>query len=206
VLSWTWNTLRSSLGIERHRIRFELWVLVLNAQKQTNILGLAQGTKQYMAVEVLSLEYLFQPDCLDPYDLGWSHNPLHDVESTWWITVWILYNLTEIEFSDEDKSHRAKLFSTADPKAREAFFRRYITGSGFRQKLPATISAILARWRMALINFYKEQQLDLEHGSHILFNYDEVITDAIGRIDDIRGALIDLAVEAPNLVPLAEHQ
>jgi hypothetical protein len=145
-----------------------------------------------MAVEVLGLDYQFQPRRHEPSSHGWSHNPLHDVESTWWITVWILYYLTKIDFDDDDKRHRAMLFSTANRQEREIFFCRYTTGLGFREKLPETIRVILANWRMTLIDFYEEQQLDLEHGSHELFDYNKAIVDAIGRIEGIRSALLNI--------------
>ena len=148
-----------------------------------------------MAVEALGLAYRFQPRRRKPYKLGWSHNPLHDVESTWWITVWILYYLTEIELDEDDKRHRAKLFSIASPQDRVDFFCHYATGSGFLDKLPVAVSDILADWRMALIDFYEEQQQDLEHRSHELFDYDKAVMDAIGRIDGIRNALIDPLLE-----------
>ena len=166
-----------------------MYVLVSKTQKQTKLL-VKQGTKQFMAVEVRSMDCQFQPQRLAPYRLRWSRNPLHDVESTWWITVWILYYFTEIEFGEQScfpllTSGSATIFSP---------LQHQIGISG------KTTGKDQACWRMALLDFYTEQQLDLKHRGHELFGYDKVITDASGRIGDIRSALINPPVEAPLIL------
>ncbi|KAF8811241.1 hypothetical protein BYT27DRAFT_7336283 [Phlegmacium glaucopus] len=42
------------------------------------------GTYNFMAVEVETSAYMYHPDC------RFSHNPLHDIESLWWVGLWFL--------------------------------------------------------------------------------------------------------------------
>ncbi|KAI6140067.1 hypothetical protein EDD17DRAFT_1499893 [Pisolithus thermaeus] len=52
------------------------------------------GTLDFMACEVEAQKYLFQPHGLLPYDdddsTPFRFNPLHDMESVWWIATWTL--------------------------------------------------------------------------------------------------------------------
>ncbi|KAI6111282.1 hypothetical protein F5141DRAFT_1113645 [Pisolithus sp. B1] len=53
------------------------------------------GTLDFMACEVKAQKYLFQPHGLLPYNddsTPFRFNPLHDMESVWWIATWTLYH------------------------------------------------------------------------------------------------------------------
>ncbi|KAI6027186.1 hypothetical protein EDC04DRAFT_2718178 [Pisolithus marmoratus] len=57
---------------------------------------LRTGTLEYMACEVEAQEYLFiGHDLIIPYGTTFEppfrFNPLHDMESIWWIPTWVLY-------------------------------------------------------------------------------------------------------------------
>ncbi|KIK22815.1 hypothetical protein PISMIDRAFT_651298, partial [Pisolithus microcarpus 441] len=53
------------------------------------------GTLEFMASEVEAQQYLFQPRGGKPRREGrkcpFRFNPLHDMESLWWIATWTLY-------------------------------------------------------------------------------------------------------------------
>ncbi|KAI5984940.1 hypothetical protein EDD15DRAFT_2374621 [Pisolithus albus] len=53
------------------------------------------GTLEFMACEVESQNYLFERPTdeleLDPVEYSFKFNPLHDMESLWWIATWTLY-------------------------------------------------------------------------------------------------------------------
>ena len=69
------------------------------------VVTLLQGTHHFMACEVESHDYLFQfkrrggPNIDDVADdiltespkLPFTFNPIHDLESLWWIWVWVMY-------------------------------------------------------------------------------------------------------------------
>ncbi|KAI5993464.1 hypothetical protein EDD15DRAFT_2166882, partial [Pisolithus albus] len=51
-------------------------------------------TLEFMACEVESQNYLFQmptDELFDPVEYSFKFNPLHDMESLWWIATWTLY-------------------------------------------------------------------------------------------------------------------
>jgi hypothetical protein len=75
-----------------------------------------KGTLDFMSVEVESQSYLFIPiRLLDPSDSlendwsglldsdGFQYNSLHDIESTWWVGVWII-TCNEIEMDNPSES------------------------------------------------------------------------------------------------------
>jgi len=75
-----------------------------------------KGTLDFMPIEVESQGYLFVPirllDPLDSLENDWSglldsdgfrYNSLHDIESTWWVGVWII-TCNEIEMDNPSES------------------------------------------------------------------------------------------------------
>ncbi|KAI5994284.1 hypothetical protein F5J12DRAFT_962663 [Pisolithus orientalis] len=59
----------------------------------TNRHGIRTGTVNFMACEVEGQTYLFKPPGFfdEVYSPPFRFNPLHDMESLWWIQTWILY-------------------------------------------------------------------------------------------------------------------
>jgi hypothetical protein len=118
-------------------------------KKERNLMfGSVKGTKQFMTVEVLMVAPMF--------------DQIRGV-------VYYMHYLAGIRLSDDDKHHREMLFSTADKGARYRFPLYCDTGDVLLQKLPGTTSDLLDDRRIALIQFYNEQQADLDHGSHESF-------------------------------------
>jgi len=84
-----------------------------------------QGTFDYMAVEVHSEDYLFIPDqkikAHDPIpQRPFRYNPLHDIESTWWVAVrTLLGNRPKEDKSDSSQQKNAvkKLFPGSSSRA-----------------------------------------------------------------------------------------
>jgi serine/threonine protein kinase len=52
--------------------------------------SVAQGTDYFMAIEIAIQRYLFLPD--DTSRLPFYYNPLHDIESIWWITNYFMFH------------------------------------------------------------------------------------------------------------------
>ncbi|KAJ3830886.1 hypothetical protein F5878DRAFT_521849, partial [Lentinula raphanica] len=78
------------------------------------------GTPFFMAAETLANSYLFTGDTESPVvpnetsPPSFSHNPLHDLESIWWILVYIL-------FFNDDKASPPKISKTRQEKMDELF-------------------------------------------------------------------------------------
>ncbi|KAI5993480.1 hypothetical protein EDD15DRAFT_895360 [Pisolithus albus] len=82
------------------------------------------GTLGFMANEVEAQEYLFY-DPIDPVECPFRFNPLHDMESLWWIAAWTLYYHVDQEGSrpsSEQITQFHKLFPGRLPSARFATF------------------------------------------------------------------------------------
>ncbi|KAJ3990862.1 hypothetical protein F5050DRAFT_1531532, partial [Lentinula boryana] len=73
------------------------------------------GTPFFMAAETLHRKYLFEEDEL-LNAVPFHHNPLHDLESVWWIIIYILF------FNDDEES-----LSPA-PEARQHQMERLFDG------------------------------------------------------------------------------
>jgi hypothetical protein len=69
-----------------------------------------------MSVEVPAQKFLCVPEessiTARPRP-AWKHNALHDLESVWWITVWVVYVFrdTRLEIPSTDRSRFQSLFS-----------------------------------------------------------------------------------------------
>ncbi|EGO04175.1 hypothetical protein SERLA73DRAFT_67889 [Serpula lacrymans var. lacrymans S7.3] len=66
------------------------------------------GTLNFMAVEVEAQRYNFKPSLADPLAdaptsrSAFRYNPLHDLESMWWIGVWMIFNHRDIEEMEDN--------------------------------------------------------------------------------------------------------
>jgi Fungal protein kinase len=84
------------------------------------LIVLHQGTMHFMSVEVAAQKFLFQPRFVNITDfmqdvrntsgirkttiVPFSHNHLHDLESLWWVAVWmVFYNrFSKAQRSDDE--------------------------------------------------------------------------------------------------------
>jgi hypothetical protein len=100
------------------------------------LIAFQQGTMHFMSIEVAAQEFLFLPrprlttanlrqrghqDVISApagqTEVPFSHNHLHDLESLWWVAVWILfYN----HFSKEETSSRSVTLHDAEQRLRLA--------------------------------------------------------------------------------------
>ena len=117
-----------------------------------------------MAVEVENSGYRYYPDS------HFSHNPLHDLESLWWIGVWFLLchyepnNIRDVavkEHSELIKAFGQTLFNNgADPSSRrDALIKSTILGksdpTSFSKPVQYLVVA-LSKFRAQLVGYYQE--------------------------------------------------
>jgi hypothetical protein len=59
----------------------------------TSTYDLQQGTIDFMPVETIALEFLFlnERPSFGRIETPFRYNALHDIESTWWLGVWMMY-------------------------------------------------------------------------------------------------------------------
>jgi hypothetical protein len=139
-----------------------------------------KGTNQYEAIEVRDRRYLFRDETFDA-NLSSHHalkfNCLHDLESVWWIAVWVLFHHTPMD-NKEDCSTQilraAQLFPPAgNSEMRVGAFLagtiRYIVGDLAPAFQPGAIKMLDARTQLILC--YKAA----EKGSPI----DEIVFNGI---------------------------
>jgi hypothetical protein len=109
----------------------------------------------------------------------WFHNPIHDLESAWWIAVWAFCYL-EHWVSDSvftDNTQRAPIILLPGN------FENECTG------LPIAILEPLDQWLTFMREKYTELGKRVLAGTHLSFNYDEVFNGVIGFIEEIIDAL-----------------
>jgi len=77
-----------------------------------------KGTRQYEPIEVNRQRYLFRDPEDDSPRPDFKFNCIHDLESTWWIALWVLFHHTSLD-DQEDRSaqiiHATKLFPSVGP-------------------------------------------------------------------------------------------
>ncbi|KAJ3999942.1 hypothetical protein F5050DRAFT_751632 [Lentinula boryana] len=162
------------------------------------------GTFNFMASEVIAGRYLFRPAFnLDLFKnptqflaadrirarLPFAFNPLHDMESIWWILIYLLYfnddkqNVADADFADARASKALALFNqdglTLD---RQQFLRDYqeLTVEEFRlppsfQFVIAIAGAIAARLHVA----YCVYEADLSTVDEESFEIHEYVIEAL---------------------------
>ncbi|CUA75245.1 Putative chromatin-remodeling complex ATPase chain [Rhizoctonia solani] len=119
------------------------------------------GTAQFMATEVAFVEhdrvYNVRPveSMLEPLP-PFRHNPLHDVESIWWLCIWMMFYL--IPAGEETKiqaENYHKVFGS--PATKQMFF----SAPEFHKRTMhlrgvASFVSTMANWLTALNNYYHE--------------------------------------------------
>jgi hypothetical protein len=109
----------------------ELRTIAIEKRNASLLPASEQGTMEFMSVEVAAQRFLFAPPDLGfsssevggflsaaKQDVGtaeievpFSHNHLHDLESLWWVAVWVVfYNY----FSEGTPSHDSPSFTLRD--------------------------------------------------------------------------------------------
>jgi hypothetical protein len=84
-------------------MKLELYVsLSLQVRLWTLIYLRAQGTVYFMAIEIAMLRYFFRPTRrTDAMRLPFHYNPLHDLESIWWIMNYFLFHSFTVANHDQ---------------------------------------------------------------------------------------------------------
>jgi hypothetical protein len=75
-----------------------------------------QGDRFFRSAEVEIGEFIFVPNTYDPERMEiqsilptWFRNPLHDIESIWWIMVWATLHFTETGILDVNSKRQYQL-------------------------------------------------------------------------------------------------
>lgn len=123
-----------------------------------------------MSAEVAKQRYLFvqenQAKALLAGAPAWRHNPLHDLDSIWWIAVWATLNFIgpDTQRTDTDTDNFIRLF--ADPKDRDEFLLDPVTACedvefSYHQELWQA----LCQWRAELSALFAEYEAALFRGA-----------------------------------------
>ena len=141
----------------------------------------------FMAVEVESQRYLFLPDPEDPQSdtsrpdvrtllpklppPPFVANPLHDLESAWWIVIWILFHHTDKESPTQQADAQLKFYNEVFPgricqTPRLFFFSQNYSDTG--DKAYDTLSEtynkkcyLFQGLAKVLVSYYKRLEMDL---------------------------------------------
>jgi serine/threonine protein kinase len=105
----------------------------------------AQGTAYFMAIEIAMLEYLFEPLSVDDTTLLFQYNPLHDLESIWWITNYFLFYGFTVANHDQqalDQDSRILFPSNGDLLKRISAFKNARTYKRMLSHLPPSFQQL----------------------------------------------------------------
>ena len=121
-----------------------------------------------MAVEVQSSGYIYYPE------FEFSHNPLHDLESLWWIGVWFLfYHYKPVSnLLDDIVQRHLKLIQTAaqglfnkgadlPSSRRRALINQNTLAASNPRSFPTTVQylvVVVHRFRAQLVEYYKNYE------------------------------------------------
>jgi serine/threonine protein kinase len=135
-----------------------------------------QGTAQFMACEVQVQKYLFKTPPRQAHVLETSvvnkvpfrFNPLHDLESTWWIAVWCLFHSAPLGTvpNGEQYTNAAKLF----PVNGNSVERHYAFTQGYFKEMTESLPdqfLPIAKNMDNLRNWLVQNYCDARNGSII---------------------------------------
>jgi hypothetical protein len=117
-----------------------------------------------MAVEMELGAYIYHPYCE-----VFSHNPLHDLESLWWVGIWFLlyhYKLSRLEVDAVQKHVKVvkkfdqTLFNNRTDSLRRSVFtgKSALLDNTFPDFFPRAVRClfvVLNKFRIQLVNYYK---------------------------------------------------
>ncbi|KEP52783.1 kinase domain protein [Rhizoctonia solani 123E] len=120
---------------------------------------------EYFRYLELDLEQLSSPDTVEPNSLPpFSHNPLHDIESIWWLSIWMMFYLIPVGHDiDLQVENYHKVFCTT--MARHSFVRSraaYKLWTTHLSTTPAFVS-IMKDWSTVLNDLYEKSYM--QHAS-----------------------------------------
>ena len=114
-----------------------------------------------------------QPDKEDrPF---WA-NYIHDLESIWWISVWILYKFRKatekrVVITDISKEHSQNLFLASEPSSfRLLFLMVEKSFMSYIKSIPHPIHSLVGfviNFRKLLVSAYKNEEIDMKEDSPI---------------------------------------
>ncbi|KAF8305449.1 hypothetical protein DL93DRAFT_2233066 [Clavulina sp. PMI_390] len=157
------------------------------------------GTAHFLACEVAEHKYLFIPDSFKDDDDGcdalvamrFHYNPLHDVESMWWLCVWCVTAFDERP-KEVTNAHRGQLARKLFPGNKEGFDARFKVLATASLKFEAGIFPLpdvvrsLGKWGRELVRSYntamdKPGNIDSESLKGIAELHSEFLKDLIDR-------------------------
>ncbi|KIM22535.1 hypothetical protein M408DRAFT_28662, partial [Serendipita vermifera MAFF 305830] len=132
------------------------------------------GTFEFMACEVDARDFLFLPDTSDDTVVPWFHNPIHDIESIWWIAVWDYRHVNATMRSlFRDLAGRSNFVHSP------SFFLRKCP------EIPTNVRHSLHAWLVSIRSQYTELESLVPKQSHRTFDYNSVFEAAIRFIEAI---------------------
>ncbi|KAH0825895.1 hypothetical protein J3R83DRAFT_7707, partial [Lanmaoa asiatica] len=160
-----------------------------------------QGTMQFMAIEVESRCYHFKPDWNGPRgtlfypdddvfkDPPFRTNFLHDLESSWWAVIWILFQHTDADSPTTTPDDQLRCATEAFPPTIAQALRHYFFTDGHvLQKAFETLSSTYKEqykpfvpYAVALQELYKRAEKSYPN---IVVN-DELVDDAHAKTKEI---------------------
>ncbi|CAE6534567.1 unnamed protein product [Rhizoctonia solani] len=154
------------------------------------------GTAAFMATEVASAEHhrlgllrtpclgdlppVFQPLSSEPPQLPpFRHNPLHDMESVWWLCVWMMFYLSHSKGKSWEQLQN--YYGIFDSQATKKYFSELIKFKQLTSHLsetPAFVSTIYP-WLVMLNRFYSDcyEQQSFSANPPAILQVDDKTTD-----------------------------
>ncbi|KAF8582551.1 hypothetical protein K439DRAFT_1635200 [Ramaria rubella] len=128
------------------------------------------GTMDFMSLEVEALKYLFHDDdSLVPSQIRtlFHYNPLHDLESLWWIGVWMMfYHRPTVEQNDQEQIDKEYEAAIEQYKIHQNIFPGFLNSASRSRTL--TLSTELASNLDSLPNSCYKVALRLNRARRIL--------------------------------------
>ncbi|KAG9022754.1 hypothetical protein FRB95_014238 [Tulasnella sp. JGI-2019a] len=120
------------------------------------------GTFEFMAIEVARGAYVFnKPLRFAKYKQPFKHNPLHDLESVWWVAVWSIVSLS--------------------PEAGSYSLQNHL--DGYTAMFPKTSNLASSRSDFITVKYHFER--------FIYEKFLEVFAETLGKLDDMRQQMLE---------------
>lgn len=151
-----------------------------------------------MSTEVAQQDFVHAPACPPGrHSPAWKHNPLHDLESVWWISVWVTYVFMEgRERTPADTARFNNLFPPSGPGRRDIATTNHASlQRSYSPSYNQPIWSIIVEWRASLTESFKSFQSTFNEEPTLDLCL-ETNSDAINRIKTIL-ALDSSVLDAP---------
>lgn len=141
-----------------------------------------------MSVEAARQRYVFTPVVGAPRKVPrptWKHNPLHDLDSVWWISVWAVLSFKgeQVQRISADEKHFRDLFT--DFLDRKFVSRNPAHFYEMELSYNQSIWAILKDWRVELSMLFWKYEGDIHQGIESDHHYAPAYELTIEHIEKI---------------------